>query len=355
MISESNLIEVFSLHKINHTEYFQKVYEHIQDGIVVMRESREIIMLNPAAKRLTGWKVGDYVPYCSFCTTRNRRVETPSCYLMANEDVPSILSQMSTNRKKTLDVEMSVSVINRNVETGENEYLLILRDCETMLKAQEAALNKKMIQALIDAKESEHKRLAQELHDGVGQSLYSVSVALEAIEAYMQDNEKLSSYVKEVRNELRKVIEDVYTYSYNLRPQSLDQLGLKAALENLIDNMKKMTPHLIFELTTQGLDRCDPAIEINLYRIAQEALHNVVKYAQASYVKISIRKNNTHIHMKIEDDGIGFDRKSIQNKGLGLKHIEERVDLLSGTCAIRSEMNKGTVVEVTIPRWRPNT
>lgn len=343
------------MQKANQIDYFKEIYEHIQDGIIVMKESREIIMMNPAAKKLTGWQVGEYVPYCSFCMTRNSRVEKPSCYLIANQEVPSFLSQMPTYHGKNIDVEMSTAVIYQNDETGDNEYLLVLRDCGVMQQAREAALNKKMIQALIDAKESEHKRLAQELHDGVGQSLYSVSVALEAIETYVQNNENLLHYIHEVREELRKVMEDVHTYSHNLRPQSLDQLGLKAALENLIEKIQKSSPNLIIELTTQGLDRCDPAIEINLYRIAQEALHNVVKYAKASSVKILIIKNNTHISMKIEDDGIGFNRKAIQNEGLGLKHIEERVDLLNGKCIIYSEIKKGTLIDIVIPRWRPNT
>lgn len=341
--------------KVHQIDYFKEIYEHIQDGIIVMKESREIIMMNPAAKKLTGWNVGEYVPYCSFCMTRNSRVEKPSCYLIANQEVPSFLSQMPTYHGKNIDVEMSTAVIYENEETGENEYLLVLRDYGVMQQAGEAALNKKMIQALIDAKESEHKRLAQELHDGVGQSLYSVSVALEAIENYVKNNDKLLNYIQEVRMELKKVMSDVHTYSHNLRPQSLDQLGLKAALENLIEKTQKMAPDLIIDLTTQGLDRCDPAIEINLYRIAQEALHNVVKYAKASCVKIFLLKNNTHVHMKIEDDGIGFDRKLIKNEGLGLKHIEERVDLLNGKCTIQSEINKGTLIDIIVPRWRPNT
>lgn len=341
--------------KVHQIDYFKEIYEHIQDGIIVMKESREIIMMNPAAKKLTGWNVGEYVPYCSYCMTRNSRVDKPSCYLIANQEVPSFLSQMPTYHGKNIDVEMSTAIIYQNEETGENEYLLVLRDYSVMQQAREAALNKKMIQALIDAKESEHKRLSQELHDGVGQSLYSVSVALEAIENYVKNNDKLLNYIHEVREELRKVMEDVHTYSHNLRPQSLDQLGLKAALENLIEKIQKGSPNLMIELTTQGLDRCDPAVEINLYRIAQEALHNIIKYAKANYVKIFLLKNNTHIHMKIEDNGIGFNRKIIKNEGLGLKHIEERVDLLNGKCTIQSELNKGTLIDITVPRWRPNT
>ncbi|MGE8018521.1 histidine kinase [Peribacillus frigoritolerans] len=335
------------------SEYLEQIYEHIQDGIIIMRENREIVMMNPAAKRLTGWRVGDYVPYCSYCMTDNRKEGKPTCYLIANNEVPSFLSEMPTYHGENIDVEMSTAAIYSDSDTGETEYLLVLRDRETFKQAKEAAINKKMIRALTEAKESEHKRLARELHDGVGQSLYSVSVALKAIESFVHDNAELNNYISEVRKELQKVMNDVNAYSQRLRPHSLDQLGLEPTLHTMIDTIHKRTPGLKIKLTTQGLDRCDPSVEINLYRITQEALHNITKYAKASKVDIYIKKSNTHIYIMIKDNGIGFDRKKTQNEGLGLKHIEERVDQLNGTCKILSKIGEGTSIDIVVPRWRP--
>ncbi len=210
------------------TEYLQQIYEHIQDGIIIMKESREIVMMNPAAQILTGWHVGDFAPYCTYCMVREKKQGEPTCYLIANNEVPSFLSEMPTYHGKKIDVEMSTAAIYADENTGEKEYLLVLRDQETFKKAQEAAINKKMIRALIEAQESEHKRLAQELHDGVGQSLFSLSIALQAIESIVQDNARLNDYISEVRTELEKVMNDVNAYSHQLRPHSLDQLGLRA-------------------------------------------------------------------------------------------------------------------------------
>ncbi|MEC2074515.1 PAS domain-containing sensor histidine kinase [Metabacillus fastidiosus] len=334
-------------------EYLEQIYEHIQDGIIVMRENREIVMMNPAAKRLTGWLVGEFVPYCSYCMTYNRKQGEPTCYLIANNEVPSFLSEMPTYHGKKIDVEMSTAAIYSNEDTGETEYLLVLRDRETFKRAEESAMNKKMIRALIEAQESEHKYLARELHDGVGQSLFSISLALQAIEAFVKDNSKLNEYISEVRTELQKVMNDVNSYSYRLRPHSLDQLGLEPTLQTLIDNIHKRIPGLQIKLTTEGLDRSDPSVEINLYRITQEALHNITKYAKASNVHIHIKKDNTHIYMLIKDNGIGFDRKKIKSEGLGLKHMEERADQLNGTCKISSKIGEGTCIDIVIPRWRP--
>ncbi|WP_332645466.1 ATP-binding protein [Lysinibacillus sp. 54212] len=334
-------------------EYLQQIFEHIQDGIIIMKESREIVMMNPAAKLLTGWKIGDFVPFCSYCMIRKREQGEPTCYLIANNEVPSFLSEMPTYHGRKIDVEMSTAAIYANENTGETEYLLVLRDQETFKKAQEAAINKKMIRALIEAKESEHKRLAQELHDGVGQSLFSVSVAMQAIESFVKDNAELNDYIAEVRKELEKVMKDISAYSHQLRPHSLDQLGLEPTIQTTIAGIKKNVPHLDIQLTTRGLDRCDPAVEINLYRITQEALHNIIKYAKATQVHIHIVKDNTHIYMTIQDNGIGFEREKIKNEGLGLKHIEERVDQLGGTCSILSKVGQGTCIDIVIPRWRP--
>ncbi|MBM7714733.1 signal transduction histidine kinase [Bacillus thermophilus] len=334
-------------------KYLRRIYEHMLEGIIVMKESREIVMINPAAVRMTGWKVGGYVDYCSYCKTRELKEGEPTCYLIANKEVPTFLSEMPTYHGKTIDVEMSTAAIYMNEDTGETEYLLVLRNHELHKRAREAAINKKMIRALIEAKEEEHKRLAHELHDGVGQSLFSVSVALQAIESFVHDNKQLNEYIVEVRKELQKVMDDINSYSHRLRPHSLDQLGLEPTIRHLIELIHKQVPGIDIELTTEGIDRSDPAVEINLYRITQEALHNVIKYAKATKVDINLLRDKTHIYLTIKDNGIGFARDKIQNEGLGLKHMEERVDQLGGTCKILSEIGRGTSIDIVIPRWRP--
>ena len=77
-------------------DYFKEIYEHIQDGIIVMTTDREIRLINPAGKRLTGWQIGDTVPFCSYCMSRVKKGEVPICYLIENKEVPSFLSEMPT-------------------------------------------------------------------------------------------------------------------------------------------------------------------------------------------------------------------------------------------------------------------
>lgn len=327
--------------------YLRQIFMSIQDGILVMDEDRVILQMNPAAKRMTGWKIGGKVPYCTYC--QNRRIEEGEerCYLISNQSVPYFLSKMPSYYGEKIYVEMSTALIYREEETGKSHYLLVLRDQSLKQKEEEVRMSKAMIKKLIDARESEHKRLAAELHDGVGQSLYTISVALQAIEARLSDK-KLHEYVAEVRNELEKVMNDVKSYSHQLRPQSLDQLGLVPTVHSLISSLKKKLPATSFTFDTNLEHRLNSFAEINIYRVIQEALHNAMKYSSATEVNISLHRTDGKLFLEISDNGVGF-QYDRNREGLGLKHMEERVNQLGGTFSIQTSPGKGTKLMAEIP------
>lgn len=328
-------------------KYLKQIFESIQDGIIIMDHLRTILMMNPSAKRLTGWELGEKVPYCSFCEERKRKHAEDKCYLIAKDEVPYFLSEMPTYHGEKINVEMSTALMFHDQYTGKKEYLLVLRDQRLKRKEEEAYLSKLMIQKLIEVQENEHKRLAQELHDGVGQSLYTISVALQAIEPYVNEK-KIADYLSEVRTELDKVMKDVKAYSYQLRPQSLDRLGLIPTIESLISSMtlNRDKPDIFFASDIK--QRLPSTVEINLYRVIQEALHNIVKYAKATKVTIELKQQQTALKLLIQDNGVGFDQNTIL-KGLGLKHMSERVDQINGTFVIETAVGEGTVIHVNIP------
>ncbi|HBI03736.1 MAG TPA: ATPase [Paenibacillaceae bacterium] len=327
--------------------YLRQIYEHIQDGILVMDDQRFIHMMNPAARRLTGWKIGERVPHCSFCQSREVKEDEERCYLIGSQTVPYFLSNMPTYHGDKIHVEMSTALIYKDQETGQSQYLLVLRDQSLKQKEEEARISKFIIKKLIEAQENEHKRLAQELHDGVGQSLYTVSVALQAIEAHVHE-QKLNNYLSEVRIELEKVMNDVKSYSYQLRPQSLDQLGLVPTVHSLITTLQMKLPFTAFTFETNLEYRLNASAEINLYRVIQEALHNSMKYSHASEIKIRLYREKEDIHLVIKDNGVGFYPHQ-QREGLGLKHMKERMDQLNGTFEIQSASGEGTLIFASVP------
>ncbi|WP_297991168.1 PAS domain-containing sensor histidine kinase [Anoxybacillus sp.] len=325
--------------------FLDKIFAYIQDGIIVMDHERTIVEMNPAAKRLTGWQLGDKVPYCSFCQQRDVKEGEERCYLISTEEVPYFLSEMPTYHGHFIDVEMSTALILEQDDA--KYYLLVLRDQTAKKKEEEARRSKWMVKKLTEAKEEEHKRLAQELHDGVGQSLYSISIALDNIIQRVQD-EKLHAYVKEVREELGRVMEDVKLYAQQLRPKSLDALGLIPTIQSLIHSLQSKMPTTSFSLQTNVHARLSPTMEINLYRIIQEALHNVMKYAKATKVRVSIEQTERELLVFVEDNGVGFYVEE-KREGLGLKHIQERVFHLGGQTTITSMPMKGTTIFVRVP------
>lgn len=331
-------------------KYLQQIFQYIQDGIIIMNQNREILMMNPSAKRLSGWELGDRVPFCSFCENRQKSPKEHTCYLIEHNEVPYFLSKMPTYHGSKIDVEMSTALMY--TDNNEQAFLLVLRDQTLQLKEEEARISKLIIKKLIEAKEEEHKRLAQELHDGVGQSLYTISVALQAVESYVKDNEKLNTYIEEVRNELEQVMNDIKLYSYQLRPHSIDQLGITPTLSTLVDSVQKVHPDIAISLETDFEERCNPSVEINIYRVVQEALHNVIKYAKASKVVIRLQKKATNLSLYIEDNGVGFDLQYVKKEGLGLKHMEERITLLGGSFNINSAHNKGTQISIQVHNWK---
>lgn len=328
-------------------QFGQEIFQAIQDGIIVMDQKRTIVALNPSAENLTGWRLGSLVPYCSFCQKRNIEPGQERCYLVTHERSPYFSSEMPTYSGELVDVEMSTAKILQNATLGETYYLLVLRDFSERKKQQEHELRQRMVQQLIAAREEEHKRLAMELHDGVGQSLFGLSIALDSLRAYAFD-QKTARYLDEVSAEMKKVMSDLRLYSKQLRPLELDQFGLIVALESLVTGFQKQKPGVDFSFQTNVVtSRYDSIVEINLYRIVQEAITNSLKHADPNQIKVKLNDTREEVVLIIHDDGRGFDITHHQD-GLGLQHIQERASTIHADASMTSHPNKGTEIQV---RW----
>ena len=209
---------------------------------------------------------------------------------------------------------------------------------------------------IIAAQELERKRISRELHDELGQALSLIKLRLRYINKNLRDNQKLiKKECKETLQFIDRVIENVRRLSRDLSPTVLDDLGLTAAIRWLINNLKasnkksKVTNNII------NIDHFfSQDSQINIYRIIQEALTNVVEHGQAKNVTVAIAKQGKFISFSIQDDGIGFDVKQAMEKisierGLGLASMEERVQMLGGIFNLRSKKGKGTQVKFRIP------
>jgi len=197
------------------------------------------------------------------------------------------------------------------------------------------------------------RRIAREMHDQFGQQLTVMKLKLDAVKEHCRENENLCEQVDALRTLARQLDEDVDHMVWEMRPTALDDLGLQAALSTYVQNWPQ---HLgvPVQLHASGMDRIrlTPEIETALYRIAQEALNNIAKHAQAAHVAIVLERRADQVSLIVEDDGVGFDLQQefgVDDKGLGLIGMRERTTLVGGTLEIESQPNDGATVVVRIP------
>jgi signal transduction histidine kinase len=205
-----------------------------------------------------------------------------------------------------------------------------------------------LLSRLISAQEEERKRIARELHDGVGQTLTSILVHIKVL-AQNQDP-ATEARINELHHLVDDTLTDVRMLSRELRPSALDDLGLTAALERYMQEFNMRFPHLETDLHTNLAGRLPPMIETSLYRIIQEAMTNAARHSQATSLSVLVNRRDGIVQAIIEDNGEGFDVKSKRRAGssVGLHSMTERSELLNGTLEIESGSD-GTTVYAEIP------
>lgn len=209
---------------------------------------------------------------------------------------------------------------------------------------------------LVAAQETERRTIARELHDEIGQALTVMQLNLQAVlqSASESNQPRLRATLKIVD----RVLEQVHDLALNLRPSMLDDLGLEPALVWLTNQQSEIAG-LKSEVHADAVaHRLDTVIETECFRIAQEALTNVVRHAQAQAITVGLRVDDGQIHLRVRDDGIGFDvaamsEKAVRGASLGLLSMEERAELAGGKLEFNSIPGQGTEVHAWFPlKWR---
>lgn len=215
-------------------------------------------------------------------------------------------------------------------------------------------LRLKLLAKVIQAQEEERKRIARELHDETSQSLTSLLLGL-SILADKKTEEERNEQVRHLRTMVQETLEEVHDLAWQLRPSVLDKYGLCKALERYLEEYRAKYM-LDVDLCILGLEgqRLQSEVEISVYRMIQEALTNVARYAKARNVSVIVNKKNGILSVIIEDDGVGFDVEHVLERdpskhNLGLRGMQERAILLNGVLRIESGENAGTTVFMNVP------
>lgn len=250
-----------------------------------------------------------------------------------------------------------VAWTNRPIRGAEGKILEFLAVGVDMTQRRRA---RQMIQTLthelLKAQENERYKISRDLHDHIAQDLSSLKIGLQTLfNGQPPKDAGFEKQADELIQILQRSISEVRNLAYDLRPPGLDQFGLVRTLFTYCEDFGQ-TNNLKIDFIAAGLDdlQLDDDIQINLYRLIQEALYNVKKHAEANGVTIRLVASSPNLMLRIIDDGQGFDvhrwrAKSHKEKRMGLQSMLERVGLLNGDIDIRSHPRKGTAIFITIP------
>lgn len=213
------------------------------------------------------------------------------------------------------------------------------------LAQQELQRRKSLLAAVLEAQEAERLAIATELHDNVGQLLTSSRLMLEE---ELANNSSIA--VRYSYDTLQKAINEIRELTHSFNPSQLEDLGLVSSLQELVQKLAT-SKRFSIQLQTAGneyLDKLPPLIALTTFRIAQEALNNIIRHSGAKQVQINLSGAPNTLDLEIRDNGIGFVLAQTK-KGLGLKNIYNRAELLAGSVYISSTPGEGTLLSVCIP------
>jgi signal transduction histidine kinase len=198
---------------------------------------------------------------------------------------------------------------------------------------------------------NERNRLARELHDSIAQTLYGLSLQSEVASRRLAAGrlEQVAQYLQDFRHQTQQTLRETRLMIYELRPPILEQVGLATALQSRIDAVERRGG-LLVEANLEEMEGLSAELEVGLYRLAQEALNNALKHAEANNINLELANREGNIFLQIADDGRGFDTAiASQQGGYGLNGMRERANQLGGSLNISSVPGEGTTVTVEVP------
>ncbi|GAA4084659.1 PAS domain-containing sensor histidine kinase [Mucilaginibacter panaciglaebae] len=339
-------------------ERFRTIFEESAVGKKIIDDQLHIIKVNKAllnilgytenemlGKVITDFSHPDFVkPWKDLqhqlWTTSMSSFNFDTCLI--KKDRSTVWVHVTTILIEDTDDTLGYTIIEDISERIEIERL------KDLIREQEQ--RQEIAETILNTQEEERRRVAESLHNGLGQLLYGVKLSLNDVKVRYSEsqpgNERALQYTQQL---ITDCIHECRRISHDLMPAMLQEHGLKEAVEDIC---RQLTNGLSFESNIQGLDtRIDNVLEIAIYRMIQELAMNIVKHAEASRAAIDIAADEAAIYIQVRDNGKGFDEEGEQQKkGIGLQTVRYKVNLLSGTLNVSSAKGKGTTVEITIPR-----
>lgn len=331
----------------NDASRLRELFNLLNDGIIVMDQKRIIVFINPSATRITGWELGDIIPYCLYCQQRTILPGEERCFLASQPTQSYFESELPTKMGTLVPVGMSRTFLSSPRDASQRDMVITIRDVTIERQAKELETRAQLNQKTLDVQEEERKRISQELHDSVSQTLYGIDLSLDHLKRHALTNQQ--TRIEEIRKQVKLCSEEVRAMSRALYPAVLYDLGLTAAIRMLAEQMSANDRDIRVIIDTDWLHDDLNRSAVHVYRIVQESLHNSILHGKAPKIIVSLSCDKT-CFVTVEDNGQGFDVETIKSTpGYGLKNIKERVSALHGEINITSSPGHGTKIELQFP------
>ncbi|WP_222937114.1 ATP-binding protein [Cytophaga sp. FL35] len=330
------------------------------------RQDGSIVFMSKKFLQLLGLEASDLKrPLSEVLTTEEGQQQYLKEILKNNRKNFIRTEEIKITTEKEDEYWLDVSIVPMHQSSQQQSVLILCSDIterkENALKVEqltqqnfEERMQQKKLQAsqIVEGQEEERKRIAKDIHDGIGQMLTALKFNIESIDT--SDQTKTKEKIEYLKTLTADLIKGVRTATFNLTPPELSDHGIFPALHKMTNELSKLTgKNILFENKTEDYIRFDSLAETNIYRVTQEAVNNAIKYAEANYILITIDYKNQILSVVIDDDGKGFNTdimKSLPTNqsdgGMGLFFMKERISYINGRLFIHSEPGKGTRVTI---------
>lgn len=332
-------------------EKFSKAFQSNPNGICISEmENGRYIEVNESYCRLFGYSREEMIGHSSLqmgiwekAIDRERMVQP----LRDSGSLRDLQIQTRDRNQQAKIILISAEIIELR---GKRCIVFMLHD----ITEREAAISREQLARteytfqLIASQEAERTRIARELHDSLGQNLLLIKNRAQLEMAKTELSDSVREQFQDISNLASLAITEAQQISYDLHPHQLDHLGLTLSLKAMIENADESS---VIEID-EKIDSVDEVFSIesamNIYRIVQESLNNILKHSRAKHARITLERDIHEVILKIEDDGCGFNANEDQ-KGLGLRNVAERVRMLGGKLKVESAPGQGVHLKITIP------
>lgn len=327
-------------------------FNNTSEKIVFVDKYGQVIAMNKAAHDIIS-PDNDYQEMtntiCSRCDGYTNEYDLQSCTncFLEAESVGNTSFQVFM--KTTRGTVEPFTATYQTIDETKDIKAFTLQNVSPQIERHDKMYQRKMMQKTISAQENERKRISRELHDSLVQEMLNIDVELRLLK-YHREMKTLVDNSKRIEGLMSKLIDDIRNLSVELRPSSLDDLGLDAAFKTYFKQVEANYGIRIEYHSNLASHRFDSEIETVVYRVVQEALFNAIKYAGVDTVDIDLHVNDYKLIAEIIDRGKGFIKTDQpQGTGLGLYGMNERAELVNAEVSIDTQIDRGTIVTLEVP------